>query len=180
MNIFALDEDPQIAARMHCDKHVPKLCVEVTQMMVSAARRHGATDNDVPLTKAGTPHKGGYHHHPVTVWVGDSRENYMWSFWHGIALCQEFQYRFKKEHACLRQLTVLGSLFRFVPEGKLTPFAQAMPDEYKNSCAITAYRDYYFYDKRENIQCEWKRGRDVPGWFSDKNLTPIGCIIGND
>jgi len=166
MNIFALDEDPQIAARMHCDKHVPKMCVEATQMLVSAARRHGATDSQVPLTKSGTPHKGGYHRHPVTLWVGDSRENYMWSFWHGIALCQEFEFRFKKEHACLRQITVLGSLFPLIPEGKLTPFAQAMPDEYRNHDPVVAYRDYYFYDKRENIQCEWNKGRQAPNWWN--------------
>ena len=67
MNIFVLDLDPEVAAQYHCDKHVPKLCVEVTQMMVSAVRRYGATDNDVPLTKSGTPHKGGYHRHPVTL-----------------------------------------------------------------------------------------------------------------
>ena len=33
MNIFVLDEDPTTAAQMHCDKHVPKMCVEAAQMM---------------------------------------------------------------------------------------------------------------------------------------------------
>ena len=168
MNIFVLDLDPQLAAQYHCDKHVPKLCVEVTQMMVSAARRHGATDNEVPLTKSGTPHKGGYHRHPVTLWVGDSRDNYMWSFLHGIARCQEFEFRFHREHATRKQLTVLGSLFRFVPEGKLTPFAQAMPDEFRNDDPVIAYRDYYWHDKRQNIVCEWKKGREMPQWFSEE------------
>ena len=115
MNIFALDEDPQIAARMHCDKHVPKMCVEATQMLVSAARRHGATDSQVPLTKSGTPHRGGYHNHPCTQWAGDSRDNYMWLYLHGIALCQEFKLRFGKEHACFEQIRVLGNLFPLIP-----------------------------------------------------------------
>ena len=168
MNIFVLNYDPETAAQMHCDKHVPKMCVEATQMLVSAVRRHGANDNDVPLTKSGRPHRGGYHNHPCTQWAGDSRDNFMWLYWHGIALCREFELRFGKEHACLRQIIVLGSLFRFVPEGKQTPFAQAMPDEHKNSCAVTAYRDYYFYDKRENIQCEWKKGRNAPEWWSNR------------
>ena len=92
----------------------------------------------------------------------------MWAFWHGIALCQEFEFRFKKEHACLRQITVLGSLFKFVPEGKLTPFAQAMPDEFRNDDPVIAYRDYYWHDKRKNIVCEWKKGREVPQWFSEE------------
>ena len=168
MNIFALDENPQIAARMHCDKHVPKMCVEATQMLVSAARRHGATDSQVPLTKSGTPHKGGYHNHPCTQWAGDTRDNFMWLYWHGRGLTLEFEHRFGKIHACDEQLVVCGSLWRIVPEGKLTPFAQAMPDEYKNSCCITAYRDYYFYDKRENIQCEWIKGRQAPDWWYNR------------
>jgi len=28
MNIFILDEDPKVAARMQCDKHVVKMIVE--------------------------------------------------------------------------------------------------------------------------------------------------------
>ena len=44
MNIFVLDTDPTVAAHMHCDKHVPKMVVEAAQMMASALRRHGATD----------------------------------------------------------------------------------------------------------------------------------------
>jgi hypothetical protein len=36
MNIFALDSDPCKAARMMCDKHIPKMIVETAQMMASA------------------------------------------------------------------------------------------------------------------------------------------------
>jgi len=35
MNIFVLDLDPELAAQYHCDKHVPKLCVEATQLIVT-------------------------------------------------------------------------------------------------------------------------------------------------
>jgi hypothetical protein len=167
MNIFVLDLDPELAAQMHCDKHVPKLCVEATQMLVSAARRHGATDNQVPLTKSGTPHKGGYPNHPCTIWSGDSRDNFMWLFWHGLALCEEFSYRFGKQHACYDQIRICGcNCLRFLPIGKRTSFAQAMPDEYRNDDPVVAYRDYYFYDKRENIQCEWNKGRQAPDWWN--------------
>ena len=50
MNIFVLDEDPAIAAQMMCDKHIPKMIVETFQMLGSALRRHGATDEQMPLT----------------------------------------------------------------------------------------------------------------------------------
>ena len=94
MNIFVLHTDPCVAARMHCDKHVPKMCVEAAQMMASALRRHGATDDIMPLTKSGTPYKGGYAHHPCTVWAGDSRANFMWLTQHAVALCSEYNKRF--------------------------------------------------------------------------------------
>ena len=53
MNIFVLDEDPAIAAQMMCDKHIPKMIVETFQMLGSALRRHGATDEQMPLTSKG-------------------------------------------------------------------------------------------------------------------------------
>ena len=76
MNIFVLHEDPRKAAQMMCDKHIPKMCVETAQMMASALRKHGATDNMMPLTKSGTPYKGGYANHPCTVWTGINQSNY--------------------------------------------------------------------------------------------------------
>ena len=79
MNIFVLDANPIEAARMMCDKHIPKMVVETAQMMASALRRHGATDDIMPLAKTtGRPYKGGYHHHPCTVWCGDTQMNYLW------------------------------------------------------------------------------------------------------
>ena len=50
-----------------------------------------------------------------------------------------------------------------IPEGKLTPFAQAMPDEYKNECAVTAYRDYYIHDKSRFAK--WEKGTPAPDWW---------------
>ena len=149
MNIFVLDFDPVKAARMHCDKHIPKMCVEAAQMMASALRRHGATDEQMPLTKSGTPYKGGYHHHPCTVWAGDSEANFAWLARHATALCNEYAKRFGKNHACERPIhSMIGLIFLFAdkypsPKAALTPFAQAMPDEYKDDDAVVAYRAYY-------------------------------------
>ena len=69
MNIFVLSEDPTEAARMMCDKHIPKMVVETMQMLGSAVIRHGAQPDDMPLTSKGTPLKGGYHFHPCSRWA---------------------------------------------------------------------------------------------------------------
>ena len=38
MNIFYLHEDPQVSAKMHCDKHVVKMIIEYAQMLSTAHR----------------------------------------------------------------------------------------------------------------------------------------------
>ena len=59
MNIFITEINPKEASKSLCDKHVPKMCVETVQMLVSALRRNQWTDDLLPLTKAGKPHQGG-------------------------------------------------------------------------------------------------------------------------
>ena len=163
MNIFILDEDPIQSAKMYCDKHVPKMVVELYQQLGSAVIRHGATSDMMPRTSKGTPLKGGYHNHPCPRWVGDSRENYLWACYHGAMLCDEYTKRFGKIHSCEKGIEHLYIMAHLIPEGKLTPFAQAMPDEYKNECAVTAYRDYYIHDKSRFAK--WEKGTPAPDWW---------------
>ena len=161
MNIFVLDRNPITAARMHCDKHVPKMCVEAAQMMASALRRHGATDEQMPLTKSGTPYKGGYKHHPCTVWAGDSFANWNWLWNHGMALCEEYEKRFGKEHACYEPISFMGGSTVHWPSYILTPFALAMPDEYRDDDAVKAYRAYY----HSKQFAKWEKGTPAPDWW---------------
>ena len=163
MNIFVLHKDPIVSARMHCDKHVPKMVVELYQQIGSALRRYGATDDVMPTTKGGTPLKGGYHNHPCTRWVGDSRDNFRWAVHHGLALCEEFKLRYDKSHYCEDGIRMMGELADLIPQGELTEFAQAMPDECRQPSAVFAYRIYYKVDKSRFAK--WERGREAPSWW---------------
>ena len=168
MNIFVLDLDPAVAARMHCDKHVPKMCVEAAQMMASALRRHGATDEQMPLTKSGTPYKGGYHHHPCTVWAGDTLGNFTWLSQYGDELCREYSKRFGKVHACHDPIgRMRGRLIALIPTGDLTPFAQAMPDECRDDDAVKAYQAYY----HSKTFAKWEKGTPAPDWWQGVEVT---------
>jgi len=179
MNIFVLDYDPIVAATMYCDKHVPKMVVELYQQLGSAQRRHGATDSMMPLTSKGTPLKGGYHKHPCTLWCGDSRNNYFWAALHGITLTEEYTMRYGKRHACTDGLHQLYEMYKNIPQGDTTPFAQAMPDEYKKwGDSVAAYRDYYWHDKRKFAK--WEHGRNAPDWWTereDKALNIYGRCV---
>ena len=194
MNIFALSTDPLKAARMMCDKHIPKMIVESAQMMASALRRHEDTlMNGFPqyesvdelftqkriLTKKGTPYKGGYANHPCTVWAGDTWANFYWLGEHACGLLSEFRFRFGERtvgHACstpIKEMLRLGISvgdFTGAPLSKKTAFAMAMPDEYKQEGKeVIAYRDYYFAEKADFAK--WERGREAPDWWVNKRLT---------
>ena len=181
MNIFVLDDNPiKAAAAMDCVR-VPKMVTESAQMMASALRRHGATDEQMPLTKAGTPYKGGYAHHPCTVWAGESQINFLWLGLHAIALCGEYTKRFGNEHACNRPILRMMKLHRVIPNGELTPFALAMPDEYRprgssddvlymeaeGDDAVKAYRAYY----HSKQFAKWEKGTPAPDWWRGVEVT---------
>lgn len=168
MNIFVLDNDPIVAAQYNCDKHVVKMPTEVFQMLGSALRRHGATDQQMPLTKAGTPLIGGYAHHPVTKWVGDSRQNFEWAAIHGIALAEEYTKTYEKKHFCESGIYQMLGLISTIPSGKLTPHSQAVDDCYKSESAVDAYRKCYIYAKYRI--CKWKN-REQPSWFRNQGGT---------
>ncbi len=119
------------------------MVTESAQMMASALRRHGATDQQMPLTKSGRPYRGGYARHPCSIFVGDSRANFEWLSAHAIGLCFEYSFRFGKKHACEEPIKKMAFMANMIPEGELTPFAQAMPEEYRNEDPVVAYRAYY-------------------------------------
>jgi len=163
MNIFVLDEHPVIAAQYNCDKHVVKMVLELFQQLGSAVIRHGAKPEQMPLTSKGTPLKGGYHNHPCTRWCGDSRINFMWASTHAIALCKEYTARYGKKHSCENGINQLANMQYMIPDGSLTPFALAMPDQHKSHDAVTAYRNYYLSDKKSFAT--WNKLNNTPFWW---------------
>ena len=81
----------------------------------------------------------------------------------GIALCDEYQYRYGKRH---KSLDVIEWALFYRPNlptyGDITPFALAMPDECKVNSAVESYRTYYIMHKKSlGI---WKN-REQPDWF---------------
>lgn len=168
MNIFALSDNPEDAAEMLCDKHLSKMVVESAQMMASALRFHGATDKDMPLTLHGKPYKGGYPNHPCTRWTQENRSNFAWLARHAIALAGQFTSRYGHSHACLLPINHMYSMCEdYLPDGDRTPFAQAMPEEYKMSNAILAYRQYY----HTKTFAKWGGSRHAPNWWQGVEVT---------
>lgn len=135
MNIFALDLDPITAARMHLDKHIVKMPLESAQMLST-------------LNAPNAPYKPTHKNHPCTLWAGATTGNYDWLVQLGMALCNEYTYRYGKVHKCQAVIELLRLAPASVPMGPLTAFALAMPDECKQEDAVLSYQKYYRDHKR--------------------------------
>jgi hypothetical protein len=153
MNIFILEHDPVRSAQSQCDKHVVKMILETAQMLCTIAHRQGFD----------APYRATHSKHPCTIWAGESRENWDWLIKHGLALCEEYTERYGKIHKSRQHIEWCKSLNAGLPSKGLSPFAQAMPVQYKDKCAVTAYRAYYKGEK--SGFATWKRNK--PKWWTN-------------
>ena len=153
MNIFVVDTDPEVAARQLCDKHVVKMVLETAQMLCTVAHQNGF-DN--------APYKVAHPKHPCTLWAGKSADNWAWLIKHGLAMCEEYTRRYGRVHKSQAVIEWCARLPIKFGAKKQTPFAQAMPPQYKNPCAVTAYRAYYHGEKA--AFATWKS--EVPKWWT--------------
>jgi hypothetical protein len=156
MNIFALDQDPQLSAEMHNDKHVVKMILEYAQILSTT---HRLLDGDKDIL-----YKATHKNHPSTVWARQSTANYKWLHKLWVCLSNEYTHRYDKTHLSYTKLKdILNTPPSNLQEGPLTSVSQAMPEEYKNSLDhIKAYRDYYIGEKQ--ALAKWTK-RDVPLWY---------------
>jgi len=138
MNIFVLDSDPAVAATYHTDKHVRKMIVESAQMLSTAHQIINGPNPNV--------YKIAYKNHPCTKWARESQLNYMWLLSLFIYLLEEYKLRFNKTHKCetlIKSLSVIPN----ISKTNITPFALAMPEQYKTNDAVKSYRSYYIHEK---------------------------------
>jgi hypothetical protein len=153
MNIFVLDSNPALAARMLADKHVPKMLLESAQLLCS------------PFEPGQAPYKRTHYNHPCSVWVRESYGNYSWLLDHAYSISDEFLKRFGKNHKSLAvidwcQNNIDALIF---DKQELTPFALAMPEQYRSEDAVLSYRNYYLNEKASFAK--WAKGTPQPDWW---------------
>ena len=157
MNIFALDIDPKKAAQYHNDRHVCKMLLESAQLLCSAHHMTGGT----------APYKLTHQNHPSSLWCRETKENYLWLYELAENLCAEYTFRTGKVHKTAEKIEMLKTpptLFF----GRLTKFALAMPEQYKDEDPIKAYRNYYKNEKvfmKNGKRMDTWTKRERPNWF---------------
>jgi hypothetical protein len=156
MNIFILDRNPTQAARDHCDKHVVKMILESGQLLATVHHL-------VRPSKRMPPIKATHRHHPCSVWVRESLDNYRWLARLAVELVNEYEVRYGKAHRWKMHLHWFASHEPPLPEIGMTPFAQVMPAMYRNKNTVRAYRAYYRGEKA--YFARWKTR--TPSWWKN-------------
>jgi hypothetical protein len=159
MNIFVLDKVPEKAARDHCDKHVVKMILESGQLLATAHHLSKPRRNMPPI-------KATHGNHPCAIWTRTSLDNYRWLARLALALLDEYALRYGKTHRWDPHIKWLAEHEPPLPDAGLTPFAQAMPEMYRNKNAVKAYRDYYHGEKA--YFAKWKTR--PPRWWKGEAI----------
>ena len=186
MNIFALSKCPKESAKQMLDKHIVKMPTETYQMLHTNALYFQFVelhDKEPSLRELKAFHKEigsklmkpAMLNHPSTIWARQSYANFDWLYQHGIALCEEYTYRYGKEHGSETRIKNTPfsdylQLMRVQYDIGLTPVSIAMDDMYRIEntfddeweFVIQSYRHYYLEGKWRFA--EWRKNRR-PEWF---------------
>lgn len=164
MNIFVSNLDPELCAMEHCSTHVVKQILENYQMLSTVHRRYR---RDGECDELGL-YKKAHHHHPCTLWAGESFENYMWLYRLTRALGEIYTATNGKVHRSEEKLLdALSEPPERLPSKGLTSFALAMPDKYKQLGGYDPERSYQLYLNSKYI--DWTTRTDKrrikPVWW---------------
>jgi len=105
-----------------------------------------------------------HQNHPCAIWCRESDSNYLWLFKLLQETAAEFTHRYGKIHKTWTDTKdFLSSPPKNIPAGDLTPWPQAMGDEFKvQDDPVLAYQNYYIGAKAPFAR--WTN-RTTPSWF---------------
>ena len=192
MNLFILSLDPARTAEYMMDKHIAKIILEAVQMLCTTHRLLAGAGAGAPAVDP-CVYKIAHKNHPVTIWCRAAQANFIWTLDLIDAMHAEWKYRYghpaHKQHKSyivaqyLRQNIPPPDAFeRIGVPGIMTPFALAMPDEFKVRAsattapatgtshgadiydAVASYRSYYLSEPKRRI-AKWGKLRGMPSWY---------------
>lgn len=186
MNIFAVNENPETAARELCNQHVVKMPTESAQILcdglyvlngITSKKQFASTPIDIirgifkDFPRA-TPYSPANPNNQLVRWAISGKGNWEWLLTHGIELCNEHGRRYSGSHKARLVLDWLKENGTpSIPDGS-TPFhltmEQTIIDKFGKN-AHEAYRQFYCYYKHF---ATWPEGKQ-PSWFSIKQPTEI-------
>jgi hypothetical protein len=141
MNIFAIDDNPILAARGLPDSLIVK--TPATVMQILSLKNYG---------------------HSLTDWTKESKSNMHWLCIYGLNICEEYFNRYEAIHPTCGELDeIYNNLSGLDHWRDHTEFVQIMPIKYKiPGNPVQAYRNYIQLEK--TYYAEWKNN-NKPSWW---------------
>jgi hypothetical protein len=166
MNLFILSLIQREIAMYMMDKHISKILLEAVQMLCTSKR---VLDPDDEVNDR--IYKLAHKNHPVTIWCRKSKANFIWALDLVEELHNEWRYRYGHPETKFHKSYLMSLILRdnlpsddkFEVVG-ITPFALAMPVEYKTDDPVVSYRNYYMSEEKQKI-ASWKKKREKPEWY---------------
>lgn len=183
MNIFAVNNDPTLAARDLPDKLIVKMPVESGQLLtpwvfntLDVKIEKPGPDGQLALVESERKYYGvkGFAHHPCSKWLYEDPSNVHWLLEHAFGMADEYWQRYNKYHGSLWLLNQVRDLvyknFNSSRSEDHTEFVQAMPEEFKiPGNPVQAYRNYINGYKG---YAEW-RYSGKPEWWDETKHEPV-------
>lgn len=175
MNLFYLDTNPVKCAQYHCDKHVVKMILETAQLLSTA---HRVLDGEQYFKLSKNNRRLKYWrlndnredelyqvfgvNHPVSKWVRECSDNYIFAFNLFQELNKEYEYRYDKKHKSKQLIGELAYMPINIEPGRMTTPSLAMPSIYYDEDPVKAYRNYYLGEKASFLNYT---KREKPDWL---------------
>lgn len=161
MQILVVEPQPEDVAHSLCDKHVVSQLDVVGELLGLAHTRNGELIPPLKMLKPRTTHMN----HPFAKWVSATSGNYNWTHRLAVALCDEYEHRYKFAHWYKDDIMrMMYAPFKLL--GDPQPLMAApcvMPTRYYiRGLVVASYRKYY--SQRIATVPLWTRRRP-PMWF---------------
>ena len=161
MNIVATSICPIESAQALDDKRVVKMVLETAQLLCTTVSFYNYTFSGI--------YRPTHTNHPCAIWARESVQNYRWLCVHGVALADEYAYRYDKQHKSRSIIEICiemeWELEPHLPTDGHTMFANCTPLKHIEN-VVQAYRIYmadkWATDKRHP---HWTR-RGPPRWMT--------------
>ncbi len=113
MNIFVTNTCPIKSAIILDDKRLIKMVLETTQLLSTTLTILGSKK---------APYKPTHKNHPCTLWVKESKGNYLWLLNHLKSLATEYTKRYNKVHKCQDYIEIFTNESTLLTNNELTTF----------------------------------------------------------
>lgn len=188
LNVLYFDDDPEVAAKCHCDKHLGRMLIDACKILstvwcsqpLDEAQTFSVLDWGPPQGEAPPGevkflnstlggqrvYRPAHTNHPCVTWAALYGGNYDWLYRLGMALAAEHEYRLGRIHACvpvIRALEVMPPALRETI-GTWCDAPAVVPSEFLSDAVNQSYKTYY---RKEKLGLLQYTKREPPVWLAN-------------